>query len=96
MKNDELNITNYMEALVYEALDGIMEGMGCCMCNHCRMDVAALALNSLTPKYVVTESGKLYAKISLLQQQFDVDVLSAITKAAIIVKQHPRHSNGEE
>lgn len=84
-------LTNYMETLVYEILDDVMDKMECCKCEHCRMDVAAIALNSLIPKYVVTDSGKLYTKINLLQQQFDVDVLSAVTKAALIVKEHPRH-----
>lgn len=91
MDNSEINLTNYMESLVMDSIDTIMEKMGVCKCERCKMDIAALALNSLTPKYVVTDSGKLYAKISLLQQQFEVDVLSALTRAALIVKQHPRH-----
>lgn len=86
-------ILNYMEVLVEEELDNMIEKIGVCKCERCRMDIKALALNSLTPKYVVTDSGKLYTKISLLQQQFDVDVLAAITKAAMIVKENPRHEN---
>jgi len=55
------------------------------------MDIRAIALNSLPPKYVVTRKGELYTKLSSLQQQFDVDIISAITKAAVIVGRNPRH-----
>lgn len=93
MDKKSSEILNYMEVLVEEELDNMIEKIGVCKCDRCRMDIKALALNSLTPKYVVTDSGKLYTKISLLQQQFDVDVLAAITKAALIVKENPRHEN---
>lgn len=93
MNKRSSEILNYMEVLVEEELDNMIEKIGVCKCERCRMDIKALALNSLTPKYVVTDSGKLYTKISLLQQQFDVDVLAAITKAAMIVKENPRHEN---
>ena len=49
------------------------------------------ALNDLPPKYVVTEKGELYSKINTLEQQFEVDVVAAITKAAVLVKRRPRH-----
>lgn len=93
MNEKSSEILNYMEVLVEEELDTMIEKIGVCKCERCRMDIKALALNSLTPKYIVTDSGKLYTKISLLQQQFDVDVLAAITKAALIVKENPRHEN---
>lgn len=87
-------IKNYMEDCVLDALGEILHGMNVCDCDKCRMDVAAVALNSLPPKYVVTRKGQLYTKLSVLQQQFDVDIISAITKAAVIVSKKPRH--GEE
>ena len=45
------------------------------------MDIASKALNDLPPHYVVTEKGEVYSKINALRQQFEVDVISAITKA---------------
>ncbi len=93
MDKKSSEISNYMEILVEQELDNMIEKMGVCKCDRCRLDIKALALNSLKPKYIVTGSGKLYTKISLLQQQFEVDVLSAITKAILIVKEHPRHED---
>lgn len=93
MNEKKSEIVNYMETLVYEMLDEVISETEVCKCNHCRMDIAAIALNSLSPKYVVTNSGKLYTKINMLQQQFEVDVLSAVTRASIIVKNNPRHES---
>jgi competence protein ComFB len=84
-------IKNYMEELVYGQLDDVLEDISMCKCNKCKMDVAAIALNDLPPKYIVTEMGEIYSKLNILSQQFEVNVVSAITKAAILVKRRPRH-----
>lgn len=82
---------NYMEVCVEDLLDTILQDINCCTCENCRFDITAIALNSLPPKYVVTRKGQLYTKLYSLQQQFDVDIISAITKAAVIVNRNPRH-----
>ena len=84
-------IKNYMHDLVENSLEKIAQNMDCCLCDRCRMDIMALALNNLPSKYVVTDRGEVYAKTSLLQQQFEVDVLAATMSAAMIVSKNPRH-----
>ena len=84
-------IKNYMEELVFSMLNSVIGDIDVCSCSKCRMDIAALALNELPPKYIVTEKGELYSKVNILRQQFEVDILTAITKAAKRVKEHPRH-----
>lgn len=88
-----LQIKNYMEEIVFSQINKILSDINCCTCEKCVMDIAALALNDLKPKYIVTERGELYSKIDMLKQQFEVDVIAAITKAAVIVKRNPRHDN---
>ncbi|NLJ88086.1 MAG: late competence development ComFB family protein [Epulopiscium sp.] len=90
-----LEIKNYMEDLVFQEMDEVIKDLQCCGCEKCRMDIAAIALNSLQPHYVVTEKGRLYTKINTLQQQFGIDVLTAMIKAAIIVKRNPQHPHEE-
>jgi competence protein ComFB len=87
----EMNLRNYMENCVADLIDSVLERMDCCTCDICKADITAIALNSLPPKYVVTQKGKLYTKIYALQNQFEVDTISAITKAAVIVSRNPRH-----
>ena len=87
-------IKNYMEEIVFEQMKDVLADINMCTCEKCLLDIAAIALNDLPPKYVVTKKGELYSKINALEQQFEVDVIAAITKAAVIVKRNPRH--GEE
>lgn len=84
-------IKNYMEEIVFEQMKDVLADINMCTCEKCLLDIAAIALNDLPPKYVVTEKGILYSKINALSQQFEVDVISAITKATVIVKRNPRH-----
>ena len=87
----EVQLKNYMEDIVSDKVDTVMHQTGCCMCDICRMDVTAIALNNLKPYYVVTAEGSVYARTSELALQSSTDVISAVAKGADIVKNHPRH-----
>jgi len=84
---------NYMEEIVLCAMDDILKDINVCTCERCRYDIAAKALNDLPPQYIVTKKGEIYSKINNLKAQFEVDVISAITKAAILVKRNPNHNS---
>lgn len=84
-------IKNYMEEMVFNQMKDVLDDINVCTCEKCLLDIAAIALNDLPPKYIVSEKGELYSKINLLKQQFEVDIISAITKAAVLVKRKPRH-----
>jgi competence protein ComFB len=85
-------IKNYMEEVVFNMMKEVLQDINTCNCETCMLDIAAIALNDLPPKYIVTEKGELYSKINSLRQQFEVDIISAITKAAVLVKRKPRHT----
>jgi competence protein ComFB len=91
----EVRIKNYMEDLVSDMLEQVLKDITVCKCDKCKYDITAIALNSLPPKYVVTRKGELYTKLASLAQQSDVDIISAITKASVIVSRNPRHQNAE-
>jgi competence protein ComFB len=84
---------NYMEEIVLSAMQDILRDIKVCTCERCRYDIAAKALNDLPPQYIVTQKGEIYSKINNLKSQFEVDVISAITKAAILVKRNPNHDS---
>lgn len=86
-----MKIRNYIEFLVENLILDIMENSNVCTCDHCKMDVMAISLNNLPTKYVVTQKGVLYAKLTSLQAQFEADVVTEIVKACAIVKNNPRH-----
>jgi len=90
-----MNPKNYMEEAVFSVMDEVLHGMDICTCEKCMTDIAAIALNNLSPKYIASERGKLYSKVNILMQQFKVDIITAITKAAGIVKMNPRHGENK-
>jgi len=88
-------VKNYMEHVVDLKIDAIIKSIDMCGCEKCRLDVKAIALNNLPPRYVVTSKGILYSKLNELELQFEVDVQNEIVKAAMIVKENPRHEESE-
>ena len=82
---------NYMETCVQDSLKPVLESINACTCDICKYDITAIALNTLPPKYVVTRKGQIYTKLTVLHNQFDVDIITAITRAAGIVAASPRH-----
>ena len=82
---------NYMEDMVQAKMPQVLSQMDVCKCQRCQMDMMAFVLNKLPPKYVVTTKGSMYAKLMLLQSQFEVDVITGLTQAAEIIGTHPRH-----
>lgn len=96
LDSNTIHLKNYMEEVVFNYIDKLIHNSSYCACSLCRMDIAAYALNHLPPKYVVTETGEVYSKLSQLQQQFEVDVTIAIMKAIQVVGTNPRHPNIQE
>jgi competence protein ComFB len=90
-----MELMNYMESVVISYVDEVMEGGhdDFCGCPRCRLDVIALALNDIKPKYVVTSKGFAYAHMGELQAQFRADTIVAVTRAMKIVKANPRHDS---
>lgn len=87
-----MQLKNVMEDLVSSYVDEVAgEDEEFCGCPRCRLDVVALALNDLDPKYVVTTKGYVYSRIGELRAQFRADTIVAVTKALKVVKNNPRH-----
>ncbi len=84
-------LKNYMEEIVAHKIDQLLKIMNFCNCEKCRLDIMAIALNDLPSKYVVTEKGELFTKLKELESQFEVDVETAIVKAALFVSKNPKH-----
>lgn len=84
---------NVAEILVNETINEILRAnKDICSCSRCRLDLAAIALNNLPTKYVVTTEGEVFKRTDALKQQFKVDIIRALTEALKIVIAHPHHS----
>lgn len=84
-------VKNFMEICVEQTVDKMIEESGVCGCEKCRADIEAIALNSLPTKYIVTEKGEVFSKLSAFNPQFNIDVMSAVSQAIEIVKKNARH-----
>ena len=93
-----MELKNYMEILMWQQLDDVLASHpGICKCEKCRYDIAALTMNFLPPRYVVTDQGQMFTKIKALEQQFTIDIITAVTHAAKIVNSTPHHQeSGKE
>ena len=89
----EIRFENFMEVLVDEALEDLFKvtSLQFCRCERCYLDAKSIALNRLPPKYIVTRTGEIYAKLDIFRNQFRVDVLKAAIEAIEIVKKNPSH-----
>lgn len=84
-------LKNYMEDCVEGLLQTVIKGMDICKCEKCQMDIMAYTLNQLQPKYIATLKGHMFAKADALSNQFDADVITALSKGAKLVGDNPRH-----
>ena len=89
-----MEIKNYMEDIVAQNLDKIMERYpACCNCKQCKKDIALLALNNLPPKYISTRKGDIYVRLEATYAETKVKVVEEISKAIKKVSKNPNHNN---
>lgn len=81
-------MVNIREKMVLEKLDAVFEKFNCCTCYCCKQDVTAMALNNLKPKYVIAAIDDID---KIIAKEDYSEVNSAIMKAILEVKKHPRH-----
>jgi len=88
----DIEFRNYMEELAMGVMDEILAKQESgCKCQRCRLDIIALALNNLPPKYAVTDIGRAHTKLEATKTQFQIDVVKELTKVIEKVKINPRH-----
>ncbi|MCL1975740.1 MAG: late competence development ComFB family protein [Firmicutes bacterium] len=90
MKDDFVS-KNISEDLLDLHLNTCLNSSNVCVCERCRADIRALALNAMQPHYVVTELGDAYVRLEAMTTQSQADIITAIIQAINIVKQNPRH-----
>ncbi len=87
-----MKIYNYMEDVVKDELDkSLADITDICKCQKCKFDMMVWALNRLPAKYVLSDKGRLYTKLTEQETQFRADVVRELTKAILHVGRNPRH-----
>lgn len=87
-----MKVYNYMEDIVSNELEKLLaDTKDVCKCQRCKLDMVAWALNRLPSKYIVTDKGRIYTKLSEQNIQFHVDVIRELTRAILNVSKNPQH-----
>lgn len=83
---------NLIELLVIQLVEEqLAKRSEICSCETCKVDIIAMALNHLPPKYVNTDKGELYVRTGVLNSQMSTDLLVQVSKAIDHVAINPRH-----
>lgn len=87
------NLKNFSEVEVDNLLEKILTGYdNICKCYKCKLDIKAIALNSLSTKYIVSRQGEIYTSALIeVDKQEKINVTTSITKAIEIVSSNPKH-----
>ena len=89
-------ILNVMEQLVDAKVSELLPKSDCCKCAKCTDDIKAIALNRLPPKYVSSDAGELYTRVSSsMEKQNSLDINFAVYSAIEFVSTHPHHPESE-
>ena len=88
-----LKCVNVMEQIVDSNIEEVMRKEQCCTCERCKMDVRALTLNRVPPKYVVTEAGMAFEECRQGYGQNWISVYQCMLEAIQKVKENPHHGD---
>lgn len=91
-KYDQLILVNVIEEFVSQKARETIKELGACDCKTCYLNVCAIALNNLPPKYVTTTRGALLSRITATEIGNSSAILIEVTKAVIQVKENPHHN----
>ena len=89
--NSGITYVNVMQALVEEKAPKYIKMFGLCECPRCVIDVKALALNNLPPKYVVMPQGEVIPRITVYEGRYSAAVTAQLLRACKTVMENPRH-----
>ena len=88
----EIQMINEMESVVKSIVENhLRDKQNLCTCDRCKMDMIALTLNALMPRYVVTTLGGAVTNVDLQGIQAGADIMMALMRSSEIGKRKPRH-----
>ncbi len=82
---------NVTERLARDKMDKYIQLFGLCSCPRCKHDVLALALNHLTPKYVVMNPADFQILSDMYSSRYSSEITAQLLWACKTVMDNPRH-----
>ncbi|MBF0544871.1 MAG: late competence development ComFB family protein [Candidatus Riflebacteria bacterium] len=90
---DFTRLENMWVKLILEEIEMLLKKKEACDCEDCILDLAALALNKLSPKYWVSGAFNAFTSPSefAANPQNRKDAKQAVAQALSLVKKNPHH-----
>lgn len=83
-----MRLINVAEIVLFSLLDETLKYHNACDCERCKLDIAAITLNSLQPSYVVSTEGEVVKSIS---PQLKADIHRQLNLSVEKVRDYPHH-----
>ena len=84
-------LRNYTEEAVRLYVDRNFPRDDVCGCEGCKLDMMAIMLNSMQNRFVVTDQGEMYAKMSDFDAQYRTDLMVNMEMACKAIAKLPKH-----
>ena len=84
-------LRNYTEEAVKLYVEKNFPREGACDCDGCKLDIMAIMLNNMNQRFVVTDQGEMYAKMSDFDAQYRTDLMVNMEMAFKAVAKLPKH-----
>ncbi len=88
--NEKITV-NFVEILVRDKLDNVLEKFKCCKCLSCKNDIVAIALNNLPVYYFSGNKAEIEEALSEFKNSNNIDIVSEIIKAIISIRKKEKH-----
>ena len=89
--SEEFLCFNLTQAVVESKAEKLMKQLGMCTCSRCKVDVTAIALTNLPPKYVATQNRDILPLLSMYEEKYSVAVTVQVMNACRMVMKRPHH-----
>ncbi len=87
------NLKNRTEEMVFERIKKLKEeGTIFCTCQECVLDLAAFALNHVTPRYYTSLPGSLYPN-RIQEKKLQIEIDLALETCLKRTRSHPHHED---
>lgn len=89
--DDEKTTVNFIEILVRDKLESVLNKFKCCKCQSCKNDIVVIALNNLPVFYFSGNKKEIEEALEEFKLSNNIDVVTEIIKAIILVRKKEKH-----
>ena len=91
VSDDSKTTVNFIEILVRDKLESVLDKFKCCKCQSCKNDIVVIALNNLPVYYFSGNKKQIEEALIEFKSSNNIDVVTEIIIAIILVRKKDKH-----